>query len=94
MSKSHGLQSGFISTTGSKSQGLQGGWIAVDAGGGLQNRRDRSVVLLQPDQRRAREVLLEVENVAHRGGAETVDALRVVAHGHDVGALAAEAPQE
>ncbi len=49
-----------------------------------QDRRDRAVVLLELDDRGAREPLGELQDVAHRGGAEPVDRLRVVADDGEV----------
>ena len=58
-----------------------------------EDRRVRAVVLLELDDARALEVLLEVEDVAHVGAAPAVDGLVVVADGADVAPRAAEEPQ-
>ena len=55
-----------------------------DAVGGIQDVGGGAVVLLQPNDLRAGEMLLEVQDVLDGGAAEPVDALVVVAHHADV----------
>ena len=55
-----------------------------DAGGGGEDVRGGAVVLLEPDDLRAGEVLLEAEDVADLGAAPAVDRLVVVADAADV----------
>ena len=62
--------------------------------GRTQDRVGRAVVLLERDDLRPREVLLELEDVADVGATERVDALVLVAHCADVPVLAAQELQE
>ena len=55
-----------------------------DAGGGGEDVRGRAVVLLEADDLRAGEVLLEAQDVADLGAAPAVDRLVVVADAADV----------
>ena len=56
------------------------GGEANDAIGGLEDRLGEAIVGFEGDHRRAGKFGGEIENVAHFGGAETVDALRIVTH--------------
>ncbi len=62
--------------------------------GDVEHRSNRAVVVLQLDDARAREVLLEVEDVAHVGAAPGVDGLVVVADDHHVAVRAADEPRQ
>ena len=53
----------------------------------------RAIVPLQPDHRRAREVLLEAQDVVDLGAAPAVDGLVVVPHAADVRRAAGKQPQ-
>ncbi len=67
--------------------------LAVVRDDGVRGAEDgvrRAVVLLERDELRAREVALELEDVADVGSAEGVDRLIGVADGADVAVLAAE----
>ena len=55
-----------------------------DLVGESQNRLGAAVVLLQGNDRRSRKLVGKVHDVPEVGAAERVDALGVVAHGHDV----------
>ena len=59
---------------------LARGVVANDAVGRVQNVGGRAVVLLQPDDPGAAEVLFKIQNILDGGAAEAVDALVVVAH--------------
>ena len=63
------------------------GGLGDERVGGGQDRRRGAVVLRERDDVGAGEALLEVEDVAHRGGAEAVDGLGVVADAGDAGAV-------
>ena len=52
--------------------------VADDGVGGIENRLRRAVVLLEPDDLRVFEVVLELEDVSDVGASEAVD--RVVRH--------------
>src|SRR3546814_10399894 len=49
--------------------------VGDDLGGGGQDARGRAVVLLQPDHRGTRKVLVELQDVADLGAAPAVDRL-------------------
>src|SRR4051812_15375839 len=61
--------------------------VADDAVRGVEDVLGRAVVLLERDRVRAREVVLELEDVADVGAAEPVDALVRVSHGEQVAVL-------
>ncbi len=63
------------------------GGLGDERVGGGEDRRRRAEVLRERDDVGAGEALFEVEDVAHRGGAEAVDGLRVVADTRDAGAV-------
>ncbi len=63
------------------------------AGGGGEDMRSGAVVLLQTDDLRAGEVLLEAQDVADLGAAPAVDRLVVVADAGDVAVAAGQQPQ-
>ena len=65
-----------------------------DGVGALEDRVRRAVVLLERDRLRAREVALELEDVADVGAAKGVDGLVGVAHGADVVVLPARSCSE
>ena len=67
--------------------------LGDDPVGRIEHDLGRPVVLLQPDEPRAREILQELLHVAHVGAAPAVDRLVVVAHRADV-AVGAEEPDE
>ncbi len=50
-----------------------------DPGGGGEDLRGRAVILLEPDDQRAREIALEFQDVADLGAAPAVDRLIIVA---------------
>ena len=60
------------------------GGEANDAIGGVEDRLGGAIVGFERDHRRASKFGGEIENVAHFGGAEAVDALRVVTHDGEV----------
>ena len=63
--------------------------------GGVQDRLRRAVVALQREHpRRRREARRKVEDVAHFGGAERVDRLRVVAHHREAAPVGLEREQD
>ena len=64
-----------------------------DAAGGGQDLRGRAVVLLQPDDQRAREIVLEAQDVADLGAAPAVDRLVVVADAAQILVLLRQEPQ-
>ncbi len=66
------------------------GRLADDRVGGGQDGCGAAVVLRERDDVGAGKALLEVEDVAHGGGAETVDRLGVVADAGDPGAVGPE----
>ena len=68
---------------------------ADDGIGRGQDRLRRAVVLLQRDDRGRRlEVARKVQDVAHAGGAEAVDRLRVVAHHREARAIRLQPQQD
>ena len=66
------------------------GGLRDDGVGGRHDRRRGAVVARERAHLGAGEALLEVEDVAHRGGAEAVDGLGVVADAGDAGAVRAQ----
>ena len=67
--------------------------LGDDPVGGVEHDLGGAVVLLQPHQLGAREILEEVLHVAHVGAAPAVDGLVVVADGADVAVRAQQADQ-
>ena len=61
--------------------------VLDDRGGQREDALRGAVVLLQPDDLRAREVVLEIENVADVGAAETIDRLIGITDTADVPVL-------
>ena len=66
------------------------GGLGDDRVGGRDDGRRGAVVARERAHCRAGKALLEVEDVAHRGGAEAVDGLGVVADAGDAGAAGAQ----
>src|SRR5208282_6936739 len=58
--------------------------VGDEVGGGGEDMARGAVVLLEADDARAREILLEAQDVADLGPAPAVDRLVVVAHAADV----------
>ena len=85
--RAHGGQVLFVA--------LAGGRERDHRVGGVQDRRRRTVVLLERDDRRGRIVLLrEREDVADARGAEAVDRLRVVADDGDAAPVGLQEAQD
>jgi hypothetical protein len=66
------------------------GVVGDEAGGGGEDVRGRAVILLEPDDLRAGEVLLEAEDVGDLGAAPRIDRLVVVADAAQVAARLGE----
>ena len=69
------------------------GIVGDEAVGGGEDVRGRAVILLEPDDLRAGEVLLEPEDVGDLGAAPRIDRLVVVADAAEVAARLGEQPQ-
>ena len=69
------------------------GVVGDEAGGGAEDVRGRAVILFEPDDRRAGEILFEAEDVGDLGPAPRIDRLVVVADAADVAARLGEQPQ-
>ena len=67
--------------------------VGDEAGGGGEDVRGRAVILLEPDDLRAGEILLEAQDVGDLGAAPGIDRLVVVADAADVLALLGEQPE-
>ena len=65
-------------------------FCAIRPGGGGEDVRGRAVILLEPDDLRARKILLEAQDVGDLGAAPGIDRLVVVADAADVLALLGE----
>ena len=59
-------------------------FCAISAGGGAEDVRRRAVILLEPDDLRAGEILLEAQDVADLGAAPGIDRLVVVADAAEI----------
>ena len=66
---------------------------AIRPGGGGEDVRGRAVILFEPDDRRAGEILLEAQDVGDLGAAPRIDRLVVVADAAEVAALLGEQAQ-
>ena len=66
------------------------GIVGDEAGGGGEDVRGRAVVLLEPDDLGAGEVLFEAEDVGDLGAAPAIDRLVVVADAAEVAARLGE----
>src|SRR3954452_1918328 len=64
-----------------------------DPGGGGEDLGGRAVILLEPDDQRAREIALEFEDVADLGATPAVDRLVVVADAAEIFVLLRQEPQ-
>ena len=83
-----------LAEVGEESLRLALGVLLDELVGGAKNRVRRAVVLLEGDDLRAREVLLELEDVANVRRSEAVDRLVLIADRAHVSVLAAKQLQE
>ena len=79
-----------VAGVGPQSLAEAAGVVGDEAGGGGEDVRGRAVVLLEPDDLRAGEVLLEAQDVGDLGAAPGVDRLVVVADAAEVAARLGE----